>query len=340
MAIPPATVPALAAATATPFFTEEEAATLESLERMDEHPLYVMRYRGTYRGMDGPGGPPRLMGAITLPAPGTGRRAWGCSIFAALGDETEILYGRNADTYDGAGLLLFTDPPGGYASVSMVHLNWLALGGEPSRNLAEVPLADRKMLLYAPFVPFDGMNEKGLAIAVAAVESGGLMHPDPKKRSISLMGVMREVLDRAATVQEAIDIMGSYNINMAGAPVHYLVSSAAGESAILESYNGKLVATWNTSPWQAATNFIVAASGGKSEGGCWRYNLINFRLRESAGQVGTQDALRLLADVIQESTQWRALYHLTSGEIEIVMGNQVDGTVHKFRLDRTGNEGR
>ena len=112
------------------------------------------------------------------------------------------------------------------------------------------------------------------------------------------------------------------------------------QAATLESYKGKLVATLNSSPWQAATDFIVTASEGKSGGDCWRYNLINFRLRESAAHVGSQDALRLPSGVIQESTQWRALYHLTSGEIEIVMGNQAHRTVHKFHLDRTGNEGR
>jgi len=53
------------------------------------------------------------------------RPAWGCSLFAAFGDGKEMFYGRNFDWRYSPALLLFTDPPEGYASVSMVDLDYL-----------------------------------------------------------------------------------------------------------------------------------------------------------------------------------------------------------------------
>ena len=55
-------------------------------------------------------------------------RAWACSLFAALGDVDNMLYGRNFDWDYSPAVLLFTDPPDGYASVSMVDIAYLGSG--------------------------------------------------------------------------------------------------------------------------------------------------------------------------------------------------------------------
>ena len=53
-----------------------------------------------------------------------------CSLFAALGDPENRLFGRNFDWRYSPALLLFTDRPagGGYASVSMVDIAYLGFG--------------------------------------------------------------------------------------------------------------------------------------------------------------------------------------------------------------------
>ena len=56
---------------------------------------------------------------------------WTCSLFAALGDDQEFKFGRNFDWEYSPGLLLFTNPLDGYASVSMVDIAYL--GFEVSR---------------------------------------------------------------------------------------------------------------------------------------------------------------------------------------------------------------
>jgi hypothetical protein len=198
-------------------------------------------------------------------------------------------------------------------------------------------LSERRRLLEAPALPFDGMNENGLAIGMAAVPAGG-MRPDPNKKTIDQLAVMREILDHAGTVDEAIKILSRYNIDMGNVPLHYLVASAPGDSALVEFYQGKMEVFRNESPWQLATNFLVAATGGRTQGQCPRYDRLSQRLRANRGQLTIEGALNLLAEVsqggpeTQSSTQWSVVYDLTSGEVNIVMGRKYAEEAHTLHL--------
>ena len=152
----------------------EEVKTLSSLDQIDDFPLYTMVYQGDI--------PTEMESSARqryLEEP-----AWACSLFAAYGDPDEILYGRNFDWDFSPALLLFMDPPGGYASVSMVDIHYLGFGGDQAFNITDLPLAERVGLLEAPYIPFDGMNEAGLAVGMAAVPTGDMEQDLPKKRSI------------------------------------------------------------------------------------------------------------------------------------------------------------
>jgi len=328
----PAGVPSIPSPTPnTNGFSETEFATLNSLEQLDEYPLYTMHYFGAYPTEPTSFKDIRQFVGMPAPSPSVACRVnWGCSLFAALGDDKSRLYGRNFDWQYSPALLLFTDPPDGYASVSMVDIEYLDFSGESAKNLADSPIDQRRRLLDAPFLPFDGMNEKGLAIGMAAVPAGN-MQADPQKGTIDQLMVIREILDHAATVDEAITILGSYNIDMGEVPIHYLVASASGESALVEFYQGEMVVFRNESPWQEATNFLVASMNGSPEGACWRYDRIHARLGQTNGRINVQDALRLLSNVSQDITQWSVVYDMTGGSIHIVMGGEY-GTVHTLNL--------
>ena len=155
--------------------------------------------------------------------------AWACSLFAALGDPGNRLYGRNFDWRYSPALLLFTDRPaaGGYASVSLVDIAYFGFD-DGTIDLAALPLAERRALLDAPGWPFDGMNEAGVAVGMAAVPTAD-ERSDRDKPAIGSLGVMREVLDHAGSVDEAVAIFSSYNIDWEGGPpLHYLVADRTG----------------------------------------------------------------------------------------------------------------
>ncbi|MCD6425255.1 MAG: linear amide C-N hydrolase, partial [Anaerolineales bacterium] len=191
----------------------KEAKTLSSLYQISDFPLYTMVYEGNI-----PSGVESSATRRYLEEP-----AWACSLFAAYGEPDEILYGRNFDWDFSPALLLFMDPPGGYASVSMVDIHYLGFGGEQAFGINGLTLDEQVGLLDAPYIPFDGMNEKGLAIGMAAVPPGG-MELDPAKETVDSLMVILKILDGAATVDEAVEIIRSYNIDMGNTPIHYLIS--------------------------------------------------------------------------------------------------------------------
>ena len=298
--------------------SHEEAATLSSLEQVDDYPLYTMRYYGAYEQ--------RTSSAETASLP-----AWACSLFAALGDADHKLYGRNFDWEYSPAVLLFTDPPDGYASVSMVDIAYFGFEGARSGALTDLPLIERRALLEAPFWPFDGLNEHGLAVGMAAVPPGNV-RPDPNKETVDSLRVIREMLDHASNVDEAVAIMQSYNVDFEGGPpIHYLIADSSGRSVLVEFYQGEMVVIPNETPWHQATNFLRASAGESAEGRCWRYDKLSQRLTEAEGQLTVQDAMALLSEVAQGSTQWSVVYGMSSGDVNVVMGQKYDN-VHTFPL--------
>src|SRR5215211_4612502 len=194
-------------------FSENESATLASLTQVNDYPLYTMRYYGEYASRRTSSLP-----AITGAGPTPG---WACSLFTVLLDDDHLLYGRNFDWQFSPAILLFTDPPDGYTSVSMVDMEYLGFSGQAVYHLTDVPLEELEGLLDAPLIPFDGMNEHGLVIGMAAVPSGN-MQVDPARKTIGSLGIMREILDHARDVDEAVSIIENYNIDFEGGPpIHY-----------------------------------------------------------------------------------------------------------------------
>jgi hypothetical protein len=324
----PATPSLPAAPTSPPIpagLTEEQFDTLRSLQQVDEYPLYMMTYAGAYRPRAG-----ILPYENSVAAPAS--PAWACSLFTVLVDEDHLLYGRNFDWQFSPALLLFTDPPDGYASVSMVDIAYLGFEGATARDITALPVEEQTALLDAPYWPFDGMNEYGLAIGMAAVPSGD-MRPDANKETIGSLGIIREMLDRARNVDEAVDILQSYNIDYGGGPpIHYLMADATGKAALVEYFNGEMYVLDNEQPWHLATNFLRSSVDDPAEGNCWRYNKIDARLTEAGGRIDVQAAMQLLADVVQDNTQWSIVYQMGDGQVNVAMGQQYQN-MYQFQLD-------
>jgi hypothetical protein len=288
-----------------------------------------MRYYGSYEEAGF-----RQLPAITSGADPAGFSCmWGCSLFAALGDTGNMLYARNFDWEYSPALLLFTDPPEGYASASMVDLAYLGFSGAGAAGLTDLPLVERRGLLNAPFLPFDGMNEHGLAIGMAAVPSGRML-ADPAKDTVGSLTVMRRILDYADDVDEAVASFGSYNIDMRGGPsIHYLIADPSGRAVLVEFREGQMVVIPNKQPWLHATNFLLASTGGFTEGKCWRYDAIGRRLRALEGRITAREAMNLLSAVSQADTQWSVVYGIDTSDMSLSMARQYSN-VYAFPLGR------
>ena len=178
-----------------------ELCSLSSIEKVDDYGMYQMVYYADY----------------------------GFDEFLKTGakDDADIeafvtkrlLKGLPFDFEYAPSMQLFTKPKNGYASVSTVNL---AFAGYSKDNLLDGMNFDSFLTLAGPYLPFDGMNEKGLTMALLAVPEA---HPavDDTKVTLNTTTSIRLVLDKAATVEEAIDLLKQYNIYFSGdVDCHYI----------------------------------------------------------------------------------------------------------------------
>ena len=298
----------------------DDILTLRSLEKVNNYPFYIMHYYGDYEF------PP----TSSIWNEGSDIS---CSLFTSLGESGDILSGRNFDWVFSPALLLYTDPPDGYASASMVDLTFLRISPDSSMTLTDLPLAKRNALLSAPSMPFDGMNEYGLAIAMAALpdEFEDDASYDRSKPNIGSIDIIRQILDHAKNVAEALAIFEQYNINFGGGPpIHYLLADRSGKAVLVEFYQGELILLPNENPWHIATNHLRYTAEGN--GGCQRYRTIFDRLNTLDGKLAQRAAMQLLSEVRQDITQWSAVYDMTNGDINIAIAGSYDSSF-SFHLD-------
>jgi uncharacterized protein (DUF885 family) len=294
--------------------TPDQFRSLSSLAKVGDYPIYTMHAYNT---------PPATAGGI---ANRDSSNSWGCSLFAALGAPGNSLYGRNFDWDYSPILVLYNHPAQGFASVSMVDLSYLVEDSQV-QDLLDLPLDQRLALLSAPSMPFDGMNEHGLVIGMAAVPEQP-MPLDPAKPTLDSLQVMRAVLDQARTVDEAVAILASFNIDWgSGPPLHYLIADRSGKAVLVEFYQGEMRLIPNISPWHLATNFLHSQVSGALEGSCPRYDTLSQGLSTAGGRLDPAGALQLLASVSQGSTQWSVVYEMDGGMVHLVPGRDFTAEV-------------
>jgi len=299
--------------------------TIGSLKKLDDFPLYSMRFYGDYDLPDITtlASLPQQIRQEYQPANST---LWACTCFSAKTRQGSRLLGRNFDWEDHPALLLFTDPPGRYASVSMVDISYLGY----SRR--DTPEKNPGGLMRAPTLPFDGMNERGLAVGMMALPSA-LPSDDAHKQTVGSLMIIRLVLDLADDVEEAIALFRAVNIDFRGGPpLHYIIVDRMGRSVVVEFVNSKLSVLPNTRSWQVATNFTLTGKSSESaRASCWRYRTVWDAIADQGAVPSPAGALSLLESVSQRNTIWSVVYDTSSLDFRVVMGKQY-GRVHKYNL--------
>jgi hypothetical protein len=299
--------------------------TIRSLKKLDDFPLYRMRFYGDYDLPDYQHRPSQSQN-IEEGIPAGHSSLWACTCFSAKTEQGSQVLGRNFDWKDHPALLLFTDPPNRYASVSMVDISYLGYTkrDDPDKNPGG--------LMQSPLLPFDGMNEKGLAIGMMALSVAQAPH-DPQKQTVNSLLIIRLMLDYAKNVDEAIDIIKNFNIDfLGGPPLHYFMTDRAGKSVVVEFVDRKISVLRNNHPWDVATNFILTGlSPEVSRTSCWRYKKVWDTLENQPSMFSLSKTLSLLKDVSQPNTIWSVAYDTSSLDLHVVMGKKFD-QIHKFNL--------
>ncbi len=173
--------------------------------------------------------------------------------------------------------------------------------------------------------PYEGMNDQGLFVAIAAVPKTKTPFSilKPIRVSCELVTI---VLQEAGTVEQAIPFFHKYSIMFGthlGYPlIHYMIVDKMGNSAIVELVNGKVVVTRNEKNYQLMTNFYVSdpaiTFGGKNPG--QRYTILEETL---SNEKPSQELVwHLLQEVSQTNTVWSNVYDLNDQYIYISYKNE------------------
>lgn len=275
-----------------------------------------------------------------------------CTAFQAMTPDGDIIYGRNFDYYfkSSATIMMRCSPAGGFRSINMVSMNFI---GYDAAKMTDGK-TDLSMLMAAPLMQMDGMNSKGLAVSVLAVVSDDCAKQFVEGRhSIMTSVMMRMILDRASTVDEAIEMVSGYNFFADGLQkgrrkgnfvnYHFLLADAGGRSAVIEYV--KKDGAQSDSEWvmnvidiPLATNFFHTDGWMSVVEQDDRFFTVSSSLAADKGIMTEEEAMHLLEKVHQEAkrkndsrTQWSVVYNLTKKTAAVCV-NRDYGRVYRFSI--------
>ena len=159
--------------------------------------------------------------------------------------------GRNYDFRNNtSAMLVYCAPKDGYKSVGFAALDNIA-ANEPNQSIKKKLTA-----LTAPFICLDGMNEKGVSIAVLTLDSEPVFQQTGKPVIATTLAI-RLVLDRADSTEKAVELLrGCDMFASGGRDYHFYITDAKGDGRVVEydcqSETRELVAT----PVRTVTNFF------------------------------------------------------------------------------------
>ena len=332
----------------------KEDETLKTLKKVSDH-LFIMDYRYPYsidemleKGVKGMLGAALsiqklLKSPLPVVSPAAGR--FGCSTFNAVNEEGHAIMGRNFDYKESDCFVVWTQPEGGYRSMGTGTLNFLIYGIKHMKlEKAKRPLR----LLGTPYVTMDGINEKGLALAILEIKAKPTKQSTGKIPTIPPIA-LRGMLDRCANVEEAIEFFSRFDMqDLIGVNYHYFIADESGAAAIIEYVDNEMRVIRQKTPGEhiALTNYFLSEGGDNTKGrGFERYENICNKLCECGEGMSEDEAMELLSQNTllyrhpklphMVDTVWSNVFDLKS-RTQLTCAGMDYGKAFKFSLDRPG----
>lgn len=244
-----------------------------------------------------------------------GGNPFGCSTLSVKNTEDGYLFGRNFDWNACNALIISSRPDEGYASISTVNMDFIQAGG---LDISILP--DQVQAAIALYAPLDGMNEKGLAVSVNMIEDTDTIEQNTDKPDITTTTAIRLLLDQAADVAEALELLRQYDLHASmGMMIHLALADAEGNSVAVEYVNNEMVVTQTP----VVTNFYLAEGekyGIGSTQSHTRYDLLQQAL--TVKQTMTETDVRDALDSVSkdnfgefESTEWSIVMNQHTKEV-------------------------
>ena len=305
--------------------------------------LYYMEYKGDY-GFDAyleQGGASSasemavyitdfLSGGFMSKAPAMGKLDFGCTAYTVKTADGGALMGRNYDWEgeNGTAMIMYTEPENGYASYSTCWLDFLGFG----KDWKPEGTSNQYMSLAAIYVPLDGINEKGLAIADLMVGDDEQTNQKTDKVDLTTTTAIRLLLDKAATVDEAVELLGQYDMNSdIGRGHHLAISDATGKSVVVEYIDNVMYVTETP----VVTNHYLTEGEkygiGNDESHARLDRVLTFDAE--AGSVMNATQVRNVMQNVSyaDATQWSIVFDMKNKALDFYWQRQFDAP-HRFEI--------
>ena len=266
----------------------------------------------------------KILGGMTLPIDA---HRFGCSSFSCVTPEGTHLFGRNYDYMDTNGMVIYSNREGCYASIAVCDLQWARFAGVDSIAKPDSLLGRFILRGAAPIMCVDGFNDQGLGISILSLGYSE-NRPDTDKTDTIIILAIRGILDKCATVDEAVAFLSSYDVHsMFDKENHLFITDKSGKSVVAEWVNDELTVT----EINYVTNYVIATHEYDDDR---RFVVMKTKLDEVNGVLTLEEALDLLNAASQNSessvqTEWSCVYDLDNFVLYIYNDNDRN-TVYKI----------
>jgi hypothetical protein len=248
----------------------------------------------------------------------------GCAAFEAAAADGTVLFGRNFDYPETDTLMIFCDPKNAYASYALADLREIGISTRRGKIDPDSPLG-RFVMLAAHYVVTDGFNEAGLGVATLQLDNGEI-HQNTGKPDLFVYCAVRVLLDRCATVDDALSLLEAYDIHSHnGNRQHLFIVDKTGRSVVVEWSDSEMF----VNELDACTNSVLTPGDDYGAGADDRLPTILAALQEHDGTLSRDEARDLLAAVAQEDyTEWSCVYDLNRFAVDVWLDEHFDQPYH------------
>ena len=250
----------------------------------------------------------------------------GCASFAATTSDGDHIFGRNFDYPETDMVLVHSHPKDAYESIGCADLAVFSVG-QTSTLDPDSPLG-RFVMVLTPYFIVDGMNEKGVGAGILELNIDEA-HQDQGKPDLLVFCAVRAILDNCASVDEALALLGSYDIHSdLGYNYHLFITDRSGRYVVVEWLGGEMVVT----EYPACTNSVIAP------GDYFDMGDPDNRIDTICTGLGTErvvaesEAMMILDSVSARITEWSCVYNLDDFTVSICLDTDYEN-VYTFRAD-------
>ena len=231
------------------FAGASEMASLTTFKRVSDHPYYTMSYdsfdytdmvnaelkdnnavikhfkKKFFKGLGGI-------------APGENKNEYtprGSVSFYSRTFVYSYMKGRIFNGYDTPILMVISKPANGYKSWNIIDMADVGLQSGAS---VDQWIGNAFQTVAATYCTSEGINQEGLSVSLISCPVADCT--DTTQINITPSMAVRLMLDRATTVDSAVEVLSGYDVDFSSGSYHFFVSDNEGKSAVIEYINGKM----------------------------------------------------------------------------------------------------